>query len=300
MNLLMTRMDVTLTVFTPAYNRAKLLPRLFESIRKQIRAGHRIEWLIIDDGSTDETTIVLQSFEKEEPHLIKWIRSENGGKHRAINRAAKSASGDWIMLVDSDDYVADGAIEEVLSAIKENNDRKEIGLIRGLRRFPGLETEHRFKLATNPCFHTDWIDKQKAFDSAEVIRKSALSMHPFPEFPGERFMAEGWLWHRLDRTHKTLFINQEWIVCTYQAEGLSANSARIRAMSPLSAMEVYREMFQQSSNSLLRARSAINWWRYRFHALAAGKELRDFELPRGYTPVAALLFVRDRLKLRNT
>lgn len=292
-------MDVNLTIFTPAYNRAKLLPRLFESITKQIRPEHRVEWLIIDDGSTDETKSVLKNFEQAAPGLIKWIKTENGGKHRTINRAAKFASADWVMLVDSDDYVADGAIEEVLSAIKENNDRKEIGLIRGLKIFPGLETEHRFQLATNPCLHTDWIDKQKAFDSAEVIRKSALNMHPFPEFPGERFMAEGWLWHRLDRTHKTLFINQEWIVCAYQAEGLSANSARIRAMSPLSAMEVYREMFQQSSNSLFRARSAINWWRYRFHALAAGKELGDFQPPLVFVPVAALLFARDRLQLRK-
>ena len=82
-----------LTIFTPAFNRAELLPRLFESIQSQVPEGAPVEWLVIDDGSSDETPTDLASFESLRADLARSVRVENGGKHRAINRAASLARG---------------------------------------------------------------------------------------------------------------------------------------------------------------------------------------------------------------
>ena len=260
-------MQPVLTIFTPTYNRAELLPRLFQSIRQQVLPGDPVEWLIIDDGSRDSTPEVLAAFSAERPDLVRHQRVANGGKHRAINRAAQAAQGDWIFIVDSDDLVAPGAIGHIRSLLVAADEDARIGLLRGLRRFPELElSDPHFSVPRNPGFHAEWVSHQRIFDTAEVLRKSALRMHPFPEYANERFMAESWLWHNLDKTHLTRFVDHAWVECFYQAGGLSAQSRAIRANCPLSAMDVYLAAYQSKGRWPVRSRAAVNWWRYWFHA----------------------------------
>lgn len=257
---------VILTIFTPTYNRADLLPCLYKSIVQQVGLKDSVEWLIVDDGSTDNTSEVIEGFVEQRPDLVRAIHVDNGGKHRAINCAAREAAGEWIMIVDSDDRVMDGAIREILEQVEVVRDRAEIGVIRGLRFFPELNLKQIFAIPSNPCRHVDWVSKQKSFDTAEVIRAEVLKNYPFPEHPGERFMAEGWLWYTMDKTHLTYFVSHPWVECRYQPHGLSASSRKIRAHSPNSAMDVYAAMLQSPIPWRLHLRVSINWWRYRFHA----------------------------------
>lgn len=260
-------MQPELTIFTPTYNRAELLPRLFQSIKQQAAPGERLEWLIIDDGSSDSTPELLAAFSAERPDLVRHQRVTNGGKHRAINRAAQLAQGDWILIVDSDDLLAAGALEHIRRSLASAHENPRIGMVRGMRRFP--EAAHaatHFEVPRNPGSHAAWISTQHGFDTAELLRKSALQAHPFPEHAGERFMAESWLWHNLDKTHLTQFVDHAWVECFYQPDGLSAQSRAARAGSPLGAMDVYMAMYQSKARWPVRARAAINWWRYRFHA----------------------------------
>lgn len=287
---------VVLTIFTPAYNRADLLPRLFESVANQVEPGDPVEWLIIDDGSTDDTPAVLQQFQKARPDLVRFLTVENGGKHRAINRAALLAQGAWVMIVDSDDYLAEGAVERVQSAIATVEEDDEIGLIRGLSSFPGTTLAHRFVLTKRSSKHADWVRAQKTFDSVEVIRRSVLLLHTFPEYEGEKFMAESWLWYRMDTTHKTMLLNDLWVVCFYQANGLSASNNRLRASSPCGAMAVYEEILGASISLKLRLRSSVNWWRYKFHAVRAGVYCGEFIASRLFAPFGFMMYLRDVLK----
>lgn len=286
--------NLMLTIFTPAYNRAHLLPRLFDSIKSQVDSGDPVEWLVIDDGSSDDTEAVLARFASERPDLVRFVRVENGGKHRAINRAARLARGEWIMIVDSDDRLADGAIRQVLETIRLIESDPRVGLLRALKHFPELDSRHRFEVQDNPCQHIDWVRSQQPFDTAEVIRRTALQTHPFPDFPGERFMAEGWLWHRLDRTHLTFFVERAWVECFYQDEGLSASSRRIRANSPYSAMEVYAAMLESGLPMRLRVRTSINWWRYHFHANRHTTFISPFRVPVAFAPLGWFMFLHDK------
>ncbi len=254
-----------ITILTPTWNRQHLLPRLYQSLVGQEVPRGSFEWLVVDDGSTDGTADWLETLKPQAPFAIRVIRQQNGGKHRAINNGAAKACGKWILLVDSDDMLVNTAIQSVSNQIEKAEYDSRIGLIRGLKKFPELEVEHQFKLNSNPCTHSEWLISQRSFDTAEVIKTSALLQHSFPEFEGERFMAEGWLWHSLEKTHLTLYVNEPWITCFYQDTGLSSNSVKIRAKSPKSAMAVYEMMLGSSLNLKLRIRTNINWWRYYYH-----------------------------------
>lgn len=290
--------DLRLTIFTPAYNRAHLLPRLFESIAAQVDVGRSIEWLVIDDGSTDDTPSVLNSFVARRRDLVRSIRTENGGKHRAVNRAAREARGEWVFLVDSDDALVDGVVPRLLEVAREYGRDPSVGVLRGLKRFPSAgAVRFEFHTAGKKMHHRDWMDQQQSFDTAEMVRADALRAHPFPEYPGERFMAEGWLWLAIDGTHKLICLNEAWVDCWYQPEGLSAQSARTRAASPRGAMDVYRAIGESSRGWRTRSRAAANWWRYALHAGLLRMDVNPYRASLAGLPIGAALYVRDRMRL---
>ena len=291
--------NVTLTIFTPAFNRAHLLPRLFESIKSQVRPSDPVEWLVVDDGSTDDTAEILNQMKDERPDLVRFVRTENGGKHRAVNQAVQVARGDWIMIADSDDRLANGAIADVERTVGTIGSSSAIGVLRALRLFPGSSSGHRFRIPRNPCRHSEWVSSQRPYDTAEVRLLEVLKLYPFPEVPEERFMAEGWLWYTIEKTHLTLFVNNSWIECFYQDDGLSAASRRNRAASPCSAMLVYQAMIESSLSFPRRLRSSVNWWRYYFHAAFLHKTVpQEFSASNAYALLGWLMYLRDRLSKR--
>lgn len=98
-----------ITVFTPTYNRENTLARLYESLKEQTYKD--FEWLIVDDGSTDSTSSLIQKFQEENIIQIRYYYTSNGGKHRAINFGVKKANGELFFIVDSDDYVMPNVLE---------------------------------------------------------------------------------------------------------------------------------------------------------------------------------------------
>lgn len=259
--------NVVLTIFTPTYNRAHLLPRLFESIASQAKPGDSVEWLIIDDGSTDETPSVLARFVALRPDLVRFLRVRNGGKHRAINHAASAANGEWMMIVDSDDLLTAGAITKLLNLIVSESVGARVGAIRAPNDFidPDFEVK-KFRLKRNPASYSEWRRGQSHFETVDVFRLCALRSNEFPDVPGERFMSEAWLRHAVDRRWLTYFSDHALLLCEYQRGGLSEQSNRLRAENPVSAMLVYEAIFSSAVGFWLKVRSSINWWRYWFHA----------------------------------
>lgn len=107
-----------ITVFTPTYNRAHLLPRLYESLCRQTFTD--FEWVIVDDGSVDDTKGLVNKFLVDKTqhstlntNTIRYFYQENGGKHRAINRGVKEAQGELFFIADSDDSLPPDALEQV-------------------------------------------------------------------------------------------------------------------------------------------------------------------------------------------
>ena len=132
-----------ITVFTPAYNRANLLPRLFESLCKQTYKD--FEWVIVDDGSVDETASLFSSnvndndnenfnssiFPSFNSFKVRYFYQENGGKHRAINRGVKEARGELFFIADSDDMLPPDALEIVAKQYEGIKDDKSFAGVAG-------------------------------------------------------------------------------------------------------------------------------------------------------------------------
>ena len=147
--------NLLISVFTPTYNRAHLLPRCYESLCRQ--TSDAFEWIIVDDGSTDDTTDIVQGFmtvitEKDKTIIgiaknhtfrITYQRQPNGGKHRAINRGVNLAQGELFLILDSDDYLTDDAIQQVVDHYLPIADNKRCG---GLGAMKGVIRSTRFRI----------------------------------------------------------------------------------------------------------------------------------------------------------
>ena len=110
----------TLTIFTPTYNRADILNKAYKSLKRQTNKD--FIWLVVDDGSIDNTEDVVKGWIDENIIEIKYIKKENGGKHTAYNVAVENTSTELIMIaLDSDDYLSDDAVEIILDTWGTHN-----------------------------------------------------------------------------------------------------------------------------------------------------------------------------------
>lgn len=255
-----------LTIFTPAYNRAATLPRLYRSL--QYQTCHDFEWLVVDDGSTDHTPELMASLAGEQAFPVRYIRKENGGKHTAHNLALELARGEWFLCVDSDDYLAEQAVEHILDQAADSVP----GLvaykadIRGKRlcgEFPrGLE---RVKL------HALAMDHGCGGEFTLVFRTDFAKKYPFPVFPGERFMGESVIYDRMDRDGEFALLPEVITICEYQPDGYSSNFNRLMKQSPTGFCLYFLQRIDLQRSWVSRLVCAGKYWCFRY--ISGNKDL---------------------------
>lgn len=252
-----------LTIFTPTYNRAYILPKLYESLREQ--SCHDLEWIIVDDGSTDDTRSLVEEWTRaDNPFPIRYHRQPNGGKHRAINRGVELARGDFFFIVDSDDRLPSDAVETVLRETERIIDDATFAGLVGLRgALDGTPSGDLGKESFDNHLRTIRHRRGMMQDMAEVFRTDYLRRYPFPELEGERFCTEALVWNRLDRQYRFRFLNRVIYLCEYRDDGLSAKYMSLLYHSPRSALTYHLELAQDREVPLkTRLRSIISVWRY--------------------------------------
>ena len=222
-----------ITILTPTYNRAKYLDRIYECLLKQ--SDTNFEWLIIDDGSSDNTKDVVNKFIKENKLDIRYLYKENGGKHTALNIGTNEARGELILILDSDDYLTDDAIHTVNVYWKKYKDNPNLCGMTFLRR---LE---------NPIYKdvgfSEQISNMNDFkynnnilaDMCEVMRTDVLKMYPYPVFEGERFLSEVIVTGEIAKKYDMAYIPIEIYVGEYLDSGLSKNWMRLVVNNPCGA-----------------------------------------------------------------
>lgn len=220
------------TVFTPTYNRAYILGQLYHSLQRQTCTD--FEWLIVDDGSADDTKSLVASWQAEEnPFPIRYIYQENGGKCRAINRGLKEADGRLFFTVDSDDYLTDDAIEKVIAWDKElPPDGHFCGYV-GNRGTTPTETPNRLfpggYLDGTALDRYDQVDGERAFVFYTEIHRQYL----YPEFPGEKFLTEAVTWDLMAHDgYKMRFYNDIIWIWEYKDDGLTRAGYRVFLENP--------------------------------------------------------------------
>lgn len=213
-----------ITIFTPTYNRAHLLKRLYESIQSQ--NFNDFEWLIVDDGSTDNTTNVIEGFKKEEQVNMQYFYKENGGKHTAVNFGVQKAKSDLFVIIDSDDILAENALEILSLKFSEIKNDPRICGITALSAYSDREIVGTKFLTDNwNVSFTDIYFKYKVKgDKLVAFKTEVLKKFPFPEPKDIRFVFEAVVWHEMAKKYDVLAINEVLQIVEYQKEGVSDSS----------------------------------------------------------------------------
>lgn len=285
-----------ITVFTPTYNRAYILPKLYESLKKQ--SCKDFEWLIVDDGSTDETDDLCQEWAKDNP-FIRYIKQENGGKHRAINRGVKEAHGDLFFIVDSDDYLSHDAVALLAFHYEKIKESNVYAGVSGLRAYPnGNKIGGEEDWTELDCSSLDfrYVYKAKG-DMAEAYRTDVLREYPFPEIEGERFCPEALVWNRIAQKYKLHYFYEKIYICDYLTDGLTANIIKVRMKSPLVTVTYYMELLNSKVPYSVRIKAAINYWRFWFCRSAQSKPRIGIAWM-CFMPIGLLFHLRDVLRVK--
>ncbi len=214
-----------ITVFTPTYNRAYIIENLFQSLQRQ--TFRDFEWLVVDDGSSDNTQELFARLQAEAAFPVQYLKKENGGKGRAINYGVDFARGELFFNVDSDDYLTDDALEKVAKwADTIAGDERFCGVVGNLGTAPDqtpnrpLNAPYRDAslLERYPEYSADPIDGERAWVFYTNIQKK----YKYPEFEGEKFITPGIPWNRMahDGYMVRVFPDIIWIY-EYLPDGLS-------------------------------------------------------------------------------
>lgn len=193
----------TLTIFTPAYNRAYTLHLCYESMLRQNNKD--FEWLIVDDGSTDNTRELVENWMKADNGFnIRYIYKENGGMHTAHNTAYENINTELNMCIDSDDYLTDDALYKLDKWEKSlDKSKKFAGIVANIGHDKGKTINNFFKgeyLDLDLLQRYDYTeDGKKVLDGerAYIFYTDIHRKYKYPEFEGEKFMTEAVVWNRM-------------------------------------------------------------------------------------------------------
>lgn len=252
-----------LTIFTPTYNRAHLLPKLFASLQSQIVKN--FEWLIVDDGSTDNTAEIVEKLRYKADFPVRYIYQNNQGKHVATNTAVQSTKTAFFLTIDSDDQLIENAIGKIEIIQQKLNYKSDIAAA----VFPRYSVKNQTtKININIPFDEAVLDsielKKKHNLSGEfdyLFRTEILKKFPFPQFGGEKFLKESVVYKRIDRHYKNLYVNQSIVQGEYLQDGLSSNFRALLEKNPKGSALAYLETANDERLSFEEQKEAFkNYW----------------------------------------
>ena len=224
----------TVTVLTPTYNRADLLKRCYASLKTQTCLD--FEWLIIDDGSTDDTRNIIRPFLSETSFHVEYHGKQNGGKHTALNYSHEFIHGRYVIILDNDDTLTPDAIETIKRYWEKYEDNKKIWCL-SFQRVQNDKPIQAFDEAETISNHIDFrILGNRPFDCAEVMRTEIFGSYSFPVFPNEKFIGEDCMWTTLAYGYDTVYIDKGIYVCYYLPDGLTMSGRKFRLASPQGGM----------------------------------------------------------------
>lgn len=246
-----------LTVLTPTYNRAHTLARLFRSLQNQ--SARNFLWMVIDDGSTDDTKQLIASIKSQADFNILYFRKENGGKHTALNFAFDRITTELTLIVDSDDMLTNDALETIETKwiqVKDNRTIAGISFLCGFSetdvigsRFPKDDT------IMNPI---DVLFRYKVSgDKIVVWKSSVLTQYRFPVFPDERYQGVRSISWKIAEAYKMLYENKIICIAEYLEGGLTRLGRPLRIKCPRGGMESSKIAFGKKFPLYVRIKYAI-------------------------------------------
>ena len=218
-----------ITVFTPTYNRANKLMRVYQSLLSQ--RIFNFEWLIIDDGSTDETENVVAVFLKNKKFSVRYKKKGNGGKHTAYNTALLLAKGEYFMCLDSDDYLAPDAMENV--AICLTACRPDEGIIAYKAMKDGERLSQNFPLNISYASTSELSLVYQCKGEFSLIYPTFIARkYPFPVFENEKFVTECVVYDKIAEGSRMRLLSKVLTLGEFQIDGYTSNLNQMMKDNP--------------------------------------------------------------------
>lgn len=212
-----------LTVFTPAYNRAHTLQRTYDSLLQQ--ECKDFIWLVVDDGSSDNTSKLVEEWMKQENGFeIRYIYKENGGMHTAHNIAYENIDTELNVCIDSDDRLAGGAVQKIVDKWKQVRDKGYAGIIGLDVDFEGNVIGKGFSVDLTETTLMGYYAAGGTGDKKLVYRTEIINRYPaYPVFQGEKYVALAYKYRLIDQDYKLAVLNDVLCEVEYQADGSTRN-----------------------------------------------------------------------------
>jgi glycosyltransferase involved in cell wall biosynthesis len=254
------------SILTPTYNRAHTLPKVYMSLQQQTLQD--FEWIIVDDGSSDHTSILVQQWIQEASFNIRYLKQANGGHHVATNQAIREAQGQFCIPLDSDDQLIPEALERFLKhweTIPENQREQYVGIT------ALIETEAGALMGSK--FPTDIFDSDTTTmsyilrfgdDRKGMIRSDILKQNLYPIFPDEKFMSDSIIWHRIAKKFKTRFVNDILCITDYLPDGQTLNTVKLLCKNAKGSSLYYRELLDDPHPFSFKVRAGLHAYFVRY------------------------------------
>lgn len=234
-----------ISILTPTFNRGNLLKKLYDSIKNNINTCKcSVEWLIMDDGSTDDTKNIIEKYKEEKIVGIKYFYQENKGKMEAINNLIPKVSGDYIVECDSDDYFVNNAFKVIENCIEKVNDKNDIYAFVFLKYDQnGKNMGNNFKEDGYKSKMFDLYFKENVYgEKALVFNAEIRKKYKYELENGEKFVTEARLHHKMDLKYNVLCFNKPIMICEYKKDGYSKNIEKIYKENPFGYYEYFKEI----------------------------------------------------------
>lgn len=226
-------MEKLITIITPTFNRAHTLERCYQSLINQ--TSDDFLWLIIDDGSKDDTEKLVRNFQKNSMINIKYIKKENGGKASALNVAFNVLKTKYWVCLDSDDTLSTNAVKDALSILNEIKDNNKFcgflalrnnidGSVMGNKRIPS-EVKYTTTLEL-------WNKYKIRSEYIEFYKTDITKNYRFPEINGEKFITPEYLAHLLNVDYHFKVSQKTYCYCEYLSDGLTNNKNSVIKKNP--------------------------------------------------------------------
>ncbi len=240
-----------ISILTATYNRAHLLPNLYQSLVQNHATYQDFEWLIMDDGSIDETEELVKKWQKEGLLDIHYYRQKNGGKMSAINHLQKYVHGDIWMEVDSDDQIINGSLAKIAKDYETLED--DVHGILYYTKIDGVDIEKDAKLHHKVMRLYDFHYKYgHTYDTALTFKTAVRKNFVYELEQGEKFITEARTYYKIDLVDRGLLIcNKDIIHARYEEDGYSKNIREQFKKYPYGYLKYFQELLNYPDQDIL-------------------------------------------------
>lgn len=256
--LLFGTMAKTLTIFTPAYNRAYTLHLGYEALLRQ--TCRDFEWLIVDDGSTDNTRELVEGWIQENKIPIRYHYQQNQGMHGAHNTAYRLIETELNTCIDSDDYMPDDAVEKIITFWKEHGSDQVAGIIGLDSDFEGHLIGTKFEGNNQRITLGGFYANGGKGDKKMIYRTKVIKQYPeYPLFKGEKYVSLGYKYELIDQDYPLLTLNEVLVKVEYRPDGSSMNMFRQYIKNPQGFAFIRKSSMQLAPTRKRRFMEAVHY-----------------------------------------